>query len=167
MSRVGLTGGARTPTPAIVVNFRSETTGCDQPLFCSVTVSDTTLLQGQGHHGSFSRADTANFMAAIGPAFKTGFNDTAPVSNADIAPTLEKILGVILPPVGKLRGRALTEALTDGKPVWPWRQDVVSQRADNGLRTIVNMQFVGRTRYFDAAGFAGRTVGLKVPDSAR
>ncbi|MBR1223644.1 MULTISPECIES: alkaline phosphatase family protein [unclassified Bradyrhizobium] len=167
LSRVGLKGGARTPTPAIVVNFRSETTGCDQPLFCSVTVSDTTLLQGQGHHGSFSRADTGNFMAAIGPAFKTGFNDTAPVSNADIAPTLEKILGVTLPPVGKLRGRALTEALLGGKPARPWRQDIVSKRGDNGLRTIVNMQFVGSTRYFDAAGFPGRTVGLKVPDSAR
>ncbi|MBR1234450.1 alkaline phosphatase family protein [Bradyrhizobium sp. AUGA SZCCT0182] len=167
LSRVGLKGGARTPTPAIVVNFRSETTGCDQPLFCSVTVSDTTLLQGQGHHGSFSRADTGNFMAAIGPAFKTGFNDTAPVSNADIAPTLEKILGVTLPPVGKLRGRALTEALLGGKPARSWRQDIVSKRGDNGLRTIVNMQFVGSTRYFDAAGFPGRTVGLKVPDSAR
>jgi arylsulfatase A-like enzyme len=164
MSKVGLTGGARTPTPAIVVNFRSEATGCGQPLFCSVTVSDTTLLQGQGHHGSFSRADTANFMAAIGPAFKTGFNDTAPVSNADIAPTLEKILGVTLPPVGKLRGRALTEALKDGKPVRPWRMDSVSKRGDNGLRTIVNMQFVGKTRYFDAAGFPGRTVGLKEPN---
>ncbi|MBR1268932.1 alkaline phosphatase family protein [Bradyrhizobium sp. AUGA SZCCT0222] len=167
LSRVGLKGGARTPTPAVVVNFRSETTGCDQPLFCSVTVSDTTLLQGQGHHGSFSRADTGNFMAAIGPAFKTGFNDTAPVSNADIAPTLEKILGVTLPPVGKLRGRALTEALPGGKPARPWRQDLVSKRGDNGLRTIVNMQFVGLTRYFDAAGFPGRTVGLKVPASAR
>ena len=165
MSKVGLTGGARTPTPAIVVNFRSEATGCDQPLFCSVTVSDTTLLQGQGHHGNFSRADTANFMAAIGPAFKTGFNDTAPVSNADIAPTLEKILGVTLPPVGKLRGRALTEALKDGKPVRPWRLDSVSKRGDSGLRTIVNMQFVGQTRYFDAAGFAGRTVGLRVPNA--
>ena len=165
MSRVGLTGGARTPTPAIVVNFRSETTGCDQPLFCSVTVSDTTLLQGQGHHGNFSRADTANFMAAIGPAFKTGFNDTAPVGNADIAPTLEKILGVTLPPVGKLRGRALTEALTDGKPVRPWRLDIVSRRGNGGLRTIVNMQFVGQTRYFDAAGFPGRTVGLKAPNA--
>jgi hypothetical protein len=167
LSKVGLKGGARTPTPAIVVNFRSETTGCDQPLFCSATVSDTNLLQGQGHHGSFSRADTGNFMAAIGPAFKTGFNDAAPVSNADIAPTLEKILGVTLPPIGKLRGRALTEALKDGKPVRPWRLDVVSARGDNGLRTIVNMQFVGLTRYFDAAGFAGRTVGLKVPASAR
>ncbi len=163
LSKVGLKGGAQVPTPDIVVNFRSETTGCDQPLFCSATVSDTNLLQGQGHHGSFSRADTANFMAAIGPAFRTGFNDTAPVSNADIAPTLEKILGVTLPPVGKLRGRALTEALKNGKPVRPWRLDVVSTPADNGLRTIVNMQFVGLTRYFDAAGFPGRTVGLKVP----
>jgi len=69
--------------------------------------------------------------------------------------------------VGKLRGRTLGEALTGGKPVWPWRQDLVSKRGHNGLRTIVNMQFVGQTRYFDAAGFPGRTVGLKVPASAR
>src|ERR1700752_4441294 len=130
-------------------------------------VSDTTLLQGQGHHGSFSRADTGNFMAAIGPAFRKGFNDTAPVSKAYIAPTLEKVLGVTLPPVGRQRGRALTEALMDGKPVRPWRADIISKRCDNGLRTIVNMQFVGLTRYFDAAGFAGRTVGLKVPAGAR
>ena len=167
LSKIALQGRARMPTPAIVVNFRSEGTGCDQLLFCSATVSDTNLLQGQGHHGSFSRADTGNFMAAIGPAFKTGFNDTAPVSNADIAPTLEKILGVTLAPIGKLRGRPLTEALAGGKPVRPWRQDVVSRRGDHGLRTIVNMQFVGTTRYFDAAGFPGRTVGLKVPANAR
>ena len=56
-----------------------------------VTVTDGTLLQGQGHHGSFSRADTANFMAAIGPAFKAGFVNEAPVSNADIAPTLAQV----------------------------------------------------------------------------
>jgi hypothetical protein len=163
MSKIGLKGSARTPTPAIVVSFRSETTGCDQPLFCSVTVTDNTLRQGQGHHGSFSRADTANFMAAIGPAFKSGFRNEAPVSNADIAPTLARILGVQLPPVGKLQGRPIIEALVGGKPVKPWRYDLVSAPGDGGLRTIVNMQFVGTTRYFDAAGFAGRTVGLKVP----
>ena len=33
-------------------------------------------------------------MAAIGPDFKTGFADPAPVSNADIAPTLAHILGL-------------------------------------------------------------------------
>jgi arylsulfatase A-like enzyme len=167
LSKIGLKGGARTPTPAIIVNFRSETTGCDQPLFCSVTVTDGTQMQGQGHHGSFSRADTANFMAAIGPAFKSGFRNDAPVSNADIAPTLAQILGVKLPPVGKLQGRPITEALVGGKAVRPWRQDLVSSPGDGGLRTVVNMQFVGKTRYFDAAGFSGRTVGLKEPAEKR
>ena len=164
LSAIGLKGGARTPTPSIVVNFRSETTGCDQPLFCSVTVIDGTLMQGQGHHGSFSRADTANFMAAIGPAFKAGFVNDAPVSNADIAPTLAQVIGVDLPPVGELVGRVISEAIVGGSPVQPWRYDVVSPPGDGGLRTIVNMQVVGKTRYFDAAGFPGRTVGLKEPN---
>ena len=74
-------------------------------------------MQGQGHHGSFSRADTANFMAAIGPAFKAGFMNATPVSNADIAPTLAQIIGVKLAPVGKLQGRVISEALIGGKPV--------------------------------------------------
>jgi arylsulfatase A-like enzyme len=163
LSTIGLKGGARTPTPSIIVNFRSETTGCDQPLFCAVTVTDGTLLQGQGHHGSFSRADTANFMAAIGPAFRRSFKNDAPVSNADIAPTLAQLIGVTLPPVGKLRGRVITEALNGGKPVRPWRRDAVSNPGDHGLRTIVNLQYVGKTRYFDAAGFPGRTLGLRAP----
>ena len=164
MSKIGLKGGARTPTPAIVVNFRSETTGCEQPLFCAVNVADATQMQGQGHHGSFSRADTANFMAAIGPAFKTGFKNEAPVSNADVAPTLAQIIGVKLPPVGKLQGRTITEALVAGRPVRSWRYDLVSAPGDGGLRTIVNMQFVGKTRYLTAAGFPGRTVGLIAPE---
>ena len=104
-------------------------------------------------------------MAAIGPAFKTAFNDTAPVSeNADIAPTLAQIIGVTLTPIGKLRGRPITEALLGGKPVFPWRYDDVAPRGDGGLRTVVNMQFVGDTRSFDAAGFPrGGRMRLKVP----
>ena len=35
-----------------------------------------------------------------------------------------------------------------------------SEPAANGLRTVLNYQQVGSTRYFDAAGFPGRTVGL-------
>ncbi|MCX7309688.1 MAG: alkaline phosphatase family protein [Afipia sp.] len=166
LSRIGLQGGARTPVPAIVVNFRSYSTGCSDPLFCSATVSDTNLQQGQGHHGSFSRADTKNFMAALGPAFKKGIVDDAPVSNADITPTLEKILGVTLQRVGKLRGRVISEALLGGNPVRPWRLDAVGAPTRIGRRTIVNMQYVGSTPYFTAAGFAGRTNGLKT-DSVR
>ena len=37
---------------------------------------------------------------------------------------------------------------------------LTSEPAPNGLVTVVNMQMVGSTRYFDAAGFPGRTVGL-------
>lgn len=166
LSAVGLLGGARTPTPAIIVNFRSETSGCDQPLFCAVTVTDGTQIQGQGHHGSFSRADTTNFMAATGPAFKKGHLNAAPVSNADIAPTLAQVIGITAEPVGKLRGRVISEALAGGAPVSFERKDVVSAPGEGGVRTIVNLQYVGSTPYFTAARFAGRTVGLNVPAEA-
>jgi hypothetical protein len=31
----------------------------------------------------------------------------------------------------------------------------------NGLRTVLDYQQIGSTRYLDAAGFPGRTVGLR------
>jgi hypothetical protein len=37
---------------------------------------------------------------------------------------------------------------------------LTSEPAPNGLVTVVNMQTAGGMRYFDAAGFPGRTVGL-------
>ncbi len=42
-------------------------------------------------HGSFSRGDTLNFTAAIGPDFKAGYVDALPVSNADVGATAAKI----------------------------------------------------------------------------
>ena len=74
LSAINLKGSALTPTPAIAVNFRSFSTGCDNPLACGVEVADTGLQQGQGMHGTFSRADTFNNMSAIGPSFKKGFH---------------------------------------------------------------------------------------------
>ena len=81
-SAVGMRGSALTPPPAIIVSFRSFTTGCAQAEVCGAEVADTELQQGQGIHGSFGRADTHNFMAAVGPDFRTHFLDPAPVSNA-------------------------------------------------------------------------------------
>src|SRR5579864_2396875 len=97
--------------PAIAVNFRTCSTGCDQPLTCTVELADTGLQQGQGMHGSFSRADTMNFMAALGPDFKSGFADPAPASNADIGKTLAQILQLKIEAKGKLVGRVLEEAM--------------------------------------------------------
>jgi arylsulfatase A-like enzyme len=160
MSAIGLMGSAKTPKPAIYVNFRSFSTGCPDPLMCTVEIADTGLKTGQGMHGSFSRAETRNFMAAIGPDFKPRFADTAPISNADIAPTLAHIAGLALPSKGRLRGRVIREALRGGAPVKVVRRRIESAPGPGGIKTVLDQQRVGATRYFDAAGFPGRTVGL-------
>jgi predicted AlkP superfamily pyrophosphatase or phosphodiesterase len=161
MSAINMEGGAVTPTPSIVVNFRTWVEGCDVPTNCQVQVADTVLRQGQGMHGSFGRSDTMNFMAAIGPDFKAGYVDTLPVSNADVGATAAKILGLTQNAHGKLIGRVMTEAMPNGATPNATLEVLKSEAAANGLRTVLNFQRVGAQRYFDAAGFPGRTVGIE------
>ena len=160
LSAINMQGMARTPRPAIVINFRSYATDCGRPIMCAVNIADTGLQQGQGMHGSFSRADTMNFMAAIGPSFKTGFVDETPVSNADIGKTVARVLGLKIPFKGSLQGRSLDEALPggDNPAVEAWVDR--GEPSKSGLSTILVGQRVGQVRYFDAAGFPGRTVGM-------
>jgi hypothetical protein len=160
MSEIALKGKAVTPNPSIVVNFRSYVAGCDEPTNCSVEVADTVLRQGQGMHGSFGRGDTMNFMAAIGPDFKAGYVDPLPVSNADVGMTIAQLMGLHATQEGGLVGRVMSEALPNG--IIPKVADgkIVSKPAANGLQTVVKYQRVLSQRYFDVAGFPGRTVGL-------
>jgi len=160
ISAIGLKGNARTPTPAIVVNFRSFSTGCDLPVKCTAEIADAPLGRGQGYHGSLSRADTYNFQAAIGPDFKQGFVDTAPSSNADIGATIAHILGLKLKGAGTLSGRVLSEAFPGGAMPSVKTETLRSTPGAGGLVTELATQSVGGTRYFDAGGFKGRTVGL-------
>ena len=160
LSAVDLDGAARTPRPAIVVNFASFSTGCLRPSRCAAEIADTGLQQGQGMHGSFSRADTWNFMAARGPDFRRGYRSTMPASNADVGMTIAHLLQLELPAVGQLRGRVLSESLWHGKHLQVSKETIVSPPAANGLQTILKLQRVGSTTYFDVAGFAGRSVGL-------
>ena len=160
LSLLSLKGKAVTPHPAIVVNFRSYSSGCDEPTVCSVTVADTVLRQGQGMHGSFSRGDTRNFMAAIGPDFKAGYVDLLPVSNADVGDTAAKLLGLDRKPKGTLVGRVMTEAMPNGATPKGYTGTVSGKPAANGLQTVLKFQRVLDQRYFDVAGFPGRTVGL-------
>lgn len=157
---INLHGAATTPAPAIVVNFRSFTSGCPQPTTCSVEVADTGLQQGQGMHGSFSRGDTFNFTAAYGPDFKQRFVDSAPVSNADVGRTIAAILKLAPASQGKLLGRVMAEAMPDGAMPAVKHTTLKSAPASNGLRTVLKYQQVGDTSYFDVAGFPGRTLGL-------
>ena len=160
MSQLGLKGKAVTPNPSIVVNFRSYTTGCDEPTNCSVEIADTVLRQGQGMHGSFGRGDTLNFTAAIGPDFKAGYVDPLPVSNADVGKTIAQLMNLRANSNGGLEGRVMSEALPGG--IIPKAADgsIVSKPAANGLKTVIKYQRVLSQRYFDVAGFPGRTVGL-------
>jgi hypothetical protein len=157
---IALEGTAVTPHPAIAISFRSFDTVCGEPVRCTVEVADTVLQHGQGMHGSFSRADTWNFMAMQGPDFKQQFVDPAPASNADLGRTITHVMQLDIRDIGKLVGRVLSEALPNGALPEVTSRVLISDPAPNGLVTVVNMQMVGSTRYFDAAGFPGRTVGL-------
>jgi hypothetical protein len=157
---IALEGSAITPHPAIAVNFRSFDTVCGEPVRCTVEIADTGLQQGQGMHGSFSRADTWNFMALQGPDFKSRFVDPAPASNADLGRTIAELMHLNVQDKGKLVGRVLTETLPDGAMPEVTSRVITSDAAPNGLVTVLDMQQVGTTHYFDAAGFPGRTVGL-------
>ena len=163
LSAINFKGSSLTPVPAIVINFRSFAAGCGKPLMCAVTIVDHTLQQGQGMHGNFSRADTKNFMAAIGPDFQARHTDPAPASNADVGMTLSQILGLKLLQKGDLIGRVLTESLKEGNHQTPQVKQLtrISAPAKNGLQTVLLAQVVGKSMYFDAAGFPGRTVGLE------
>jgi hypothetical protein len=161
LSAINLEGTAVTPRPSIVISFRSTSTGCPRPVTCAAEIADTTSQQGQGMHGSFGRADTMNFMAAAGPDFKSRFVDPVPASNADIGRTLARLLGLRIEPKGALVGRVLTEALRNGAVPAHASRTMRSTASPSGLRTVLRYQVVGRTRYFDAAGFAGRTIGLE------
>jgi hypothetical protein len=126
---------------------------------CAADVSDTSLQQGQGMHGSLSRADTHNFMAAAGPDFKAGFKDTAPVSNADIGATLAHLLGLKIAANGQLAGRVAAEALKNGPPApAATRRDVASAPAEGGFATVLHQQELAGHTYYDSAGAQGRVV---------
>ena len=162
MSEIGLIGSSKIPQPSIVVTFRTfQIKGCKlTALLCTAEVSDTGLHTGQGNHGSFSRADTRNFMAAIGPDFKAKTKIATPVGNMDVAPTAAHLLGLTLEGPGTLKGRVIAEALKGGAAPKVTKRRIASPKAPNGVQTVVEEQEVDGVRYFDAGGIPGRTVGL-------
>jgi arylsulfatase A-like enzyme len=165
LSAIGFIGTARVPVPALVVGLRSFEvagavgTGPLAPLLNSALVADTGLQQGQGMHGSLSRANTFNFMAARGPDFRAGFSDRLPVGNADLVPTIAAVLGWQWPAQGQLKGRVLGEALAGPAHAWT-RGRVATQRCTrrsvpmpNGLRTVLEYQRAAGRIYVDEARF--------------
>src|SRR5207253_7592041 len=78
--------------------------------------------------------------------------DGAPAGNADIAPTLARILGLTLPSRGRLRGRVLAEALVDGPATTASTcGEAVSRPSKEGIRTALHFQTAAGVRYLDTA----------------
>jgi arylsulfatase A-like enzyme len=151
LSAINFVGAARTPRPAIVVGFRTFTTGCAVPTNCQVEIADTALQTGQGMHGSLGRGDTFNFMAAAGPDFRRGWRDPAPTSNADLGRTMAHVLGLRIAPHGHLLGRVLSEAMPGGQLPRTTNRTLTARASANGLATTLHGQGVGITRYYDSA----------------
>jgi arylsulfatase A-like enzyme len=152
MSAVGLVGSTSVPRPAIVVGFKEFYLAPDD-LQTAIQVSDASQRQGQGMHGGLGRDNTFINMAAIGPDFKARYIDPAPVSNADIAPTIARILGIQLPSKGTLRGRVITEALRGGmNPMASTARSLASDPIDD-RRTIIHFQEFGGVRYLNRGCF--------------
>ncbi len=150
LAAIGLEGTSKLPRPAIVVAFKVFYLDPSK-LETAIQVSDTTYQEGQGMHGGFGRDSTVNNMAALGPDFKAKFSDDAPVSNADIAPTLARLVGISFGSGGQLRGRVMDEALrgsTDPQAATP---KTLASEPENGLRTFLVYQELGGERYSDTA----------------
>jgi predicted AlkP superfamily pyrophosphatase or phosphodiesterase len=173
MSAIGLMGSAKTPHPSISISFKSwalksedykpRVIDCSEPTFCGVEIADTFLQQGQGNHGSFGRQDTFNFTAATGPDFKAGLVSDLPINNADVGTTIAYLFNLNLKNGGTAGGRVIAEALQNSVQTGDTtvtRQTLTSVPASNGLKTVLQYQTLGNFRYFDAAGFPGRTIGL-------
>ena len=79
---------------------------------------------------------------------------------ADVGITAAHLLGLNRKAKGSLIGRVMTEAMPNGVTPKGFTGTIAGAPAANGLRTVLQFQRVLNQRYFDVAGFPGRTVGL-------
>ena len=96
------------PTPDIIVSFDWDDTAVTASNGAVPGTEYESAQNNRGMHGSFSPIDVHNTLVAAGPDFKTGFKDTYPSGNVDVAPTAAYLLGLSLP---QANGRVLKEAL--------------------------------------------------------
>ena len=79
---------------------------------------------GLGQHGSMSRYEMNNVLLARGPSFLGGARIASPTGNADVAPTVLRLLGLPIP--ADMEGRIISEALADGGGAVEWTSEIHS-----------------------------------------
>jgi arylsulfatase A-like enzyme len=117
-------GGITGTFPMSLINTENKVRGRSPDIIVSFSFDENVVVAGRrgtgyassinrrGDHGSFSPTDVRISLMAHGPHFKSGFFDTLPTANVDLAPTVARILNLSMPDV---QGRVLEEAL-DGGP---------------------------------------------------
>ena len=160
MSQLGLKGKAVTPNPLDRGQF---------PFLCGRMRRADQLLRRSRRYGAAARPGHAwQFRPRRHHEFHGG--DRAGLQSRICRcvagqqrrrrRTAARLLNLTPKPKGNLIGRVMTEAMPNGATPRAFSGTVKSQPSANGLRTVLNFQRVLTQRYFDAAGFPGRTVGL-------
>jgi arylsulfatase A-like enzyme len=100
-------------------------------------------INRRGDHGSFSPTDVHITLMAHGPDFKSGFFDSLPTANVDLAPTVARILNLNMPGV---QGRVLEEALAGGPLITDYAVSSVVRRSlkKTGLKMKLPTDLDGR-----------------------
>ena len=111
MSLINAENGIPGRSPDIIVSFSFDENAV---VAGKPGVSYASSVNRRGDHGSFSPIDTRISLMAHGPDFKSGFFNTLPTANVDLAPTVARVLNLSMPDV---QGRVLEEALKGGPTV--------------------------------------------------
>ena len=125
-----------------------------------------TFTTGMGMHGAAGEREIHNFCAAIGPDFRRGFVDFNPTANIDVAPTITEILGV-LPNIGPggvaPDGRAMAEALTDGRhgAGGSHTQTMTADLMLQGVEAVTTLKvsWIGDEPYLDSSSVEHKPLG--------
>jgi len=125
-----------------------------------------TFTTGMGMHGAAGEREIHNFCAAIGPDFRRGFVDLNPTANTDVAPTITQILGVLpnIGPGGAVpAGRAMAEALTDGRhgAGGSHTQTMTADLMLQGVEAVTTIQvsYIGGESYLDSSTVKHKPLG--------
>ena len=125
-----------------------------------------TFTTGMGMHGAAGEREIHNYCAAIGPDFRRGFVDFNPTANIDVAPTITEILGV-LPNIGPggvaPDGRAMAEALTDGRhgAGGSHTQTMTADLMLQGVEAVTTLKvsWIGDEPYLDSSSVEHKPLG--------
>jgi arylsulfatase A-like enzyme len=109
----------------------------------------TTTQSGVAGHGTSSPYDIHNTLIAAGPDFRERATSDAPTSNADIAPTLLRLLG--LPAAPTMTGRVIEEGLRNGRRAPDITRSTETVKTPDGSYVLTaRVSTVAGYRYLDS-----------------